>query len=147
MSVDPHNYSAGPASSNAILIPPVYQWGSSGAKLSQNRVARKQHVSPCLYPSISNTHHGKGQQSCNCHCSSASQHWRDTKSTRIYSNHLYPLSMVAESQMWSTSEHKGLLQCFSFVTSEAKQRLCASSLFLWKQCHRAAWLSVVRLLQ
>lgn len=99
MSVDPHKYSAGPGifqcNSYSYCMPVRIFRG----KILPERGCKKQHVSPCLYPSISNTHHGKGQQSCNCHCSSASQHWRGTKSTRIYSNHLYPLSVVAESQM------------------------------------------------
>lgn len=99
MSIDPHKYSAGPG---------IFRCNSYFSRMAvrifrgkslPEQGCKKQHVPPCLYPSISNIHHGKGQQSCNCHCSSASQHWRDTKSTRIYSNHLYPLSMVAESQM------------------------------------------------
>lgn len=99
MSVDPHKYSVGPGifqcnSYFSCMAVRIFR-GKSLPGLG----CRNQHVPPCLYSSISNTHHGKGQQLHKCHCSSASQHWRDTKSTRIYSNHLYPLSVVAESQM------------------------------------------------
>lgn len=86
MSMDTQKYSTGPV---RILR----------HKSLPEQGCKKQHIPPCLYPSISNIRHGKGQQSCKCHCSSTSQHWRDTKSTRIHSDHLYPLSVVAESQM------------------------------------------------
>lgn len=86
MSVHPHKYSVGPVR--------IFR----GKSLSEQG-CKKQHIPPCLYPSISNIHHGKGQQSCKCHCSSTSQHWGDTKSTRIHSNNLCPWSVAAESQM------------------------------------------------
>lgn len=122
MSVDPHKYSAGPG----IFQHNSYFWWSSedlqGQKPPRTGLQEAARTTMSLHFHL-NIHHGKGQQSCNCRCSSTSQPWRDTKSTRIHSHHLYPLSVVAESQMWSTSEHKRSLQCFSFVTTEAKQSL------------------------
>lgn len=129
VSMDPHKYSAFPGTFQCNSYFSYMAARMLGPKRLPELGCKKQHMLPRLCTYISDIHQGKGQQWCSCQCSSASQHQGEPKSTGIYSNHLYPLSVVTESQTQSTSRAQVIAAALLCHVRGKAEAVCGSDPF------------------